>query len=435
MPFEDDFTGALQEAGQSFEPDVVVLVNGGVREGRRQRRRRTATVLGGVSALAVAGVVGGLLLPGAASSGPVVGPAHSGTGPAVPTATSAVPTATPTTHTAVGVFSAQQMVAALKSQLPTGSVTQAVGRGTDGSVVGAANAQSGAPFAGLVLDDGHGAAQIEVTVNRVSPTAQASEVGGLACPDPAYAPYTVCTVAHLPGGTRYQLEQGYEFPDKHPDTKDWTGYLTAADGMQVVLQEWNAPAEKGAATTRPNPPLDSTQIQKILSSHIWTAPFTDLPQSQPVTAPTTPQDTAGAQILANLDRLLPAGITASQQNSSDGFADLQVNDGHGPALLQINVQHWNLSSNPKDPTSDAAAMASLFAGATTLPNGDKLRLFQSPGSVAGTVERTADLLQPDGLRIAIMELNSPSQITAATRPDPVLTLDQLKAVATSSLWK
>jgi len=428
MPFEDDFTGALQEAGQSFEPDVVVLVNGGVREGRRQRRRRTATVLGGASALAVAGVVGGLLLPGAASGGPVAGPAHSGAGPAVPTAT-------PTTHTAVGVFSAQQMVAALKSQLPTGSVTQAEGRGTDGSVVGGANAQSGAPFAGLVLDDGHGAAQIEVAVNRVSPTAQAGGAAGLACPDPAYTPYTVCTVVQLPGGGRYQLEQGYEFPDKHPDTKDWTGYLTAADGMQVVLQEWNAPAEKGAATTRPNPPLDSAQIQKILSSHIWTAPFTDLPKPQPVTAPTTAQDTAGTQILANLDRLLPAGITAAHQNSSDGFADIQVNDGHGPALLQINVQHWNLTSNPNDPTSDAAAMASLFAGATTLPNGDKLLLLQSQGSVAGTVERTADLLQPDGLRIAIMEFNSPSQITAATRPDPVLTLDQIKAITTSPLWK
>ena len=92
---------------------------------------------------------------------------------------------------------------------------------------------------------------------------------------------------------------------------------------------------------------------------------------------------------------------------------------------------------PDKQTTDSTAMAQVFAGATVLANGDKLLLTQQSAEKGGSgaVQWTADLLQPDGLRVVVSEFDSPSQGTAATRRDPVLTMDQLKAIVTSALWK
>ncbi len=156
-----------------------------------------------------------------------------------------------------------------------------------------------------------------------------------------------------------------------------------------------------------------------------------------MTQPPVPGDTTEAHILATLGKLFPKGITTSGESGQAGYVSVELDDGRGPALFQVNVQHWDLNSSLTDPNSDASAMFQMFAAATTLGNGDKLLLSQEGAEKGGSgaVQRVADLLQPDGLRVVVMEFNSTAQGTAATRPLPVLTLAQLRAIVTSPLWK
>jgi hypothetical protein len=46
-----------------------------------------------------------------------------------------------------------------------------------------------------------------------------------------------------------------------------------------------------------------------------------------------------------------------------------------------------------------------------------------------------NVLHPDGLYVTIMEWQAPSQNTPSTRTTPILTLAQLRAIATSSQWQ
>lgn len=407
MPFEDELGAAFQDTARSFRPDLVTLVNGGLADGRRRRRRRTAGILGGVTALAVAAVVGGTVLPGALKDNRSQSDAASVYGTPVPR------------HPTGPLLSAQWMNSTLAGLLPSGSVFAPAGTGPRGT-------------AAVVLDDGKGAALIDFSLTKV-----ASGGGVPDCPAASTVPNQVCTVRTLPGGGRFVFEQGYEYPTQPTSAKDWSGTVTFADGGQLQLEEWNAPAEKGAADTRKNPPLTAAQVQAVLTAKDWTPALAALPTPAPVAQPPVPGDTTQAHILATLKKLFPKGITLSGESGQPGYVSVELDDGRGPALFQINVQHWDLNSSLSDPNSDASAMFQVFAAATTLGNGDKLLLSQEGAEKGGSgaVQRVADLLQPSGLRVVIMEFNSTAQGTAATRPLPVLTLDQLRAIVTSPLWK
>ena len=416
MPFEDDLGTAFQDTAQSFQPDLVALVNGGVADGRRRRRRRTAGILGGVTALAVVAVVGGTVLPGALKENRAdVGAASYGT---------------PVTRHATGpVLSAGWMNGTLAGLLPAGSVFAPAGTGAPDT-------------AAVVLDDGKGAALIDFSLSKV-----ASGAATPGCPAASVVPNQVCTVQVLPGGGRFVFEQGYEYPNRTTttvggrtvavDTKDWSGSLVLPDGGLLQLEEWNAPAEKGAAETRKNPPLTAAQVQAVLTAKDWTPALAAIPTPAPVVQPPVPGDTTEAHILATLKKLFPKGIAVSGESGQPGYVSVEIDDGHGPAMFQINVQHWDLSTDPNDPNTDAAAMAQVFAGATVLADGDRLLVDQEGAEKggAGAVQRVADLIQPNGLRVVIMEFNSTAQGTAATRPLPVLSLAQLRAIVTSPLWK
>jgi hypothetical protein len=48
---------------------------------------------------------------------------------------------------------------------------------------------------------------------------------------------------------------------------------------------------------------------------------------------------------------------------------------------------------------------------------------------------TVDTIRPDGMRVVISAFNSGAQHTAATRGKPVLTMEQLRAIAVSPKWR
>lgn len=242
------------------------------RGGRMRRRRRLMVV---ATALVLAGTVVGtstLIARGLDGSGAVASPASGGNGPS--------PTTKPT-HPG-GPVSAQEMLSTLEHLLPAGAVSQASGR--------ASNDPQGMkmPFASLVLTpaDGRGASGMTAIVYRWSLPLTSAD-NGMACMRSTSVVQITCNARTLPGGYRFQfVQEVYLFPVSN-GLKEWTGYLTAPDGSQVELDEYNAAVPQmgpkshaGAVPTRTDPPLTESQVLTLLSSPTWAAARASLPQSR-----------------------------------------------------------------------------------------------------------------------------------------------------------
>ncbi|MEU6226944.1 hypothetical protein [Streptomyces sp. NPDC047042] len=419
--FEDRLGAALRSAGDSFDADRTALVSGGESRGRRLRMRRRTAVLSGAAAIALVGVGGALVTPwgGDGTGQRAVGAGGTTVGPGHATATPAKsPTAKPTAP-----VSGAQLLKTLKGLLPAGQLTQQSSRGTDSEL---------GPYAYGVFDDGKGAAALSVSLGRITPGSDAARETA-ECPDKAFVPYDECVTSPLPGGALLRILKTYEFPDRRVDTKLWTADLVTAEGARVSVMEWNAPAEKGAPISRPEPPLNSAQLKKVVTDPAWLRAVNAIPVPDKVETPppsSAPEEVESDAITTALIGLLPKGLkVVGKSRPSVGYGYIVVDDGKGKSFVEINVQ-----PNMQDVEDD------LFGegrGAVTMPDGVKYTVRQGPGDDKGKglVMRTADALWPDGLRVVVSAFNSASQITAPTRANPALTLDQLKAIATNSTWQ
>ncbi|WP_353943264.1 hypothetical protein ABII15_17515 [Streptomyces sp. HUAS MG91] len=415
--FEAEIGGALRRTGERFVADEGAgLVERGMLNGRRRlRRRRAGAVSGSVAALAVVGL-GASYLGGAfdaaavdeqgVASRPSASAAQSkqqskkahGTGPAV---------------------SQDRIIGILQGLLPEGKVSGQQGRGTSEGPV---------PYAHVVYDDGSGKAAIGVSVGAVDPGGS-STAEQLECPDKKFVPYDECRNEKLSDGSRLMLMRGYEYPDRRVDTKLWTVFLVTPEGYTVTASEWNAPAEKDAAVTRPRPPLPLGQLRTLALAKEWrpvmkalgTAPDEPLPQPPA-------QGLDRASILRKLEALLPGRVKVTDEGGQDAeYAYVVVDDGKGASLVQINVQ-----PNMKDVEDQ------LFgSGAEVRPDGTKVVTREGDGDGkggAGIVMWTADTIRPDGLRVAVSAFNSGAQNKDADRSEPALTMAELKAIALSGKW-
>jgi hypothetical protein len=397
MPFEDELGAALRRTADTFDTDTRSLVVAGAARGRVLRRRRTTVIVAGAAGLALVGV-GGFALSGLGT-----GEDTKSSGVASPVA----PTSSSRTKT---VITGDEVVALLKKQLPKGTFSQ-----ESGSVLGADGA-----VANLVYDDGKGASAIALSLSRDSndpPT----------CPDPAYAAEgAICSVTPLAGGGQLYLNLGYEYADRHVDTKDWNAILTTADGRRVDLQEWNSSAEKGAAITRPNPPLSAAQLKAIVSSGVWDKVFKELPESRTTATAKATGEVSVKTILTTFQSLLPYGMAGTIPAETDDFPDLTVDDGKGASLVEINFDTWG-----KEGYTDA-----IFSGATVLTDGTKVIVRQGAAEkgAAGTVQWTVDTVRPNGLRVAVSELNAPGYHDAPSRSKPAISISDLRAIATNAKW-
>ncbi|MFJ5901858.1 hypothetical protein ACIQFZ_42515 [Streptomyces sp. NPDC093064] len=406
--FENDLTQLLHRIGEEFRMDNQALVPAGLARGRTLRRRRMAGITGGVAALALVGV-GSTLLPGmlhpqdtkiSSAGGPVTSIAHS---------------------TKPGEVSKEDMIRLLTGLLPKGKVSGATGRGTelDGE------RPSSSPYAQVVFDDGPGPASISVNVSRL-PSSMIPD--WTSCPGKISNPYDQCTRRVLVDGAVLVVNKGYERANKPDGTKWWSAVLTAKDGRQVAVSEYNAPTEKDSATTRPEPPLTAPQLAAVATSDVWNRVLAAIPAPAP--APTggsgQSKDPSSKQILTTFRELLPKNLkTADESGHNDGgYAALTVDDGRGKSAVGINVDHPRLS-------------AEELAGWEKQPDGTLLSVSQQPSEKGGkdAVQWSVATLYPDGTRVAIIELNAASWGVDATRKTPVFTIDQLKAFATSTAWR
>ncbi|MGW6612368.1 hypothetical protein ACWGA0_02725 [Streptomyces erythrochromogenes] len=424
MPFEDDLGAALRQTGDGFTADRHALVDAGEARGRRLVARRRAVVVGGsVLALALIGTAGaytGGLLDGGAgadavhvASPPTPDGGAGGTGGGPDGGSGKGP------RTGSGAVGAERMMVNLEKALAggNGKLTAMQARGTE--------SEGGAAVSG-VYDDGKGKAALSLSLSRVDPKgSQAAQL--TQCGDKNLQGYDDCRTERLPDGSKLLIFKGYEYPDRRVDTKCWRAVLVTPAGFMVEASEWNAPAEKDAPVSRPNPPLDSAQLKTLVASPVWHPALNDLPAAEPEQVPqgsepgTALKDRSAADALESL--LTPVGIPIASRGGEGSYGYAVLDDGKGTSLVQLNVSKGESTSG------------FTGAGVTTQADGTKVRITQGPAEKGkGVVQWTVDTLRGNGLRVTVSGFNTANQSGAATRPAPAVTLEQLKAIALAPGW-
>ncbi|MER6094265.1 hypothetical protein ABT154_00040 [Streptomyces sp. NPDC001728] len=414
--FEEELGAVLRRTGDIFAADDRrELAEGGLRRGRRRLVRRRLAVTGGVLALAavsVGGVYGGSLF----------GPA----GPPVTTSVAAPPqpshadgaARSPKEPGADAEIPVKDIAAVLKAHSPQGAWTFDNLDGTGQAVAG-------------VFDDGKGKAAVTVGLFRATGSGEGGEAQ-VTCPDKVAVPLDGCTTQNLPNGSRLMILQGYEYPDKREETKNWRAFLLTKDGFLIDASEYNAAAEKGAPISRANPPLTPAQLKGLVTADAWRPLLARLPvvPQKPGGGdgePQTPEPT-GTAVRNALRSLLPQGLTVKSKGGEGSHGYLVVDDGKGASLVGVDVQPGSRD-----------LIAELFGGGdvVTLPDGRMVRATQQPGEKggAGVVWWNIDTITPDGFRVVVSAFNSPAQHEAATRAEPALTMEQLKSIALSPKWQ
>ncbi|WP_327235220.1 hypothetical protein OG349_15885 [Streptomyces sp. NBC_01317] len=416
-PYEDKIGHALRATGDTFEPaDWSTLVDGGLARGRRKvARRRSAAVTGGVLALAVIGV------GGAYGGGLLGGTESGGTSLAVPALSA----------TEAGLSGAD-LTKILTGLLPGGTLSEVSARG--------AGDTPSADVSG-VFDDGKGPAAIAVVLTRVGGK---PAIPQMQCPDQVLVPYESCSHTQLPDGSALRIFQGYEGPDLKDGVKRWQA--TRMNGRFLVdVTEYNAPAEKGAQVSRPEPPLGTAELRALVTSKEWNGPLRALPTAPPgkdaerkVGPSEFPEGAGGTGVGESAGTvqgtvretflsLLPKRVKVLDHGGQeDEYAYAVVDDGKGAGFVQVNVQ----------PDMLDVADELYGEGATTLPDGTLLKTTKEPSEKGGkgAVMWTADTMRPDGLRVVVSALNADAFHADATRKAPVLSIGQLTALATSEKW-
>ncbi|WP_369261654.1 hypothetical protein [Streptomyces sp. R35] len=408
--FEDQLGEALRHAGGGFETDRRALAAAGEARGRRLRLRRRMAVTGSVAGLALVGVGGALLVPGADG-----GEGQAAAGP--PKVRSGVDAGTDADADTNGV-SGPELLKILKGLLPEGEFSKEEARPTDAPV---------GPYVHLVYDDGHGKAAVEVGMGRIDLSGKADEL--TTCPDKNLVAYDSCTTARLTDGSTLMIYQGYEYPDHREDTKTWYAQLVTPQGQQISVNEWNAAAEKGSPVTRANPPLSPAQLKNVVTAKAWRTAVDTIPESPKDTRmPNERPQADGKAVESALVALLPKSVQVKAKGSQESeYAYVVVDDGKGRSMVQINVQ------------SDMSDVEDQLFGsdAETLADGTKVTTRQEPGEKGGSgvVMWTVDTIRTDGMRVVVSAFNSGSQETDATRTTPALTMKELRTIAVSGKWR
>ncbi|MFF3675182.1 hypothetical protein ACFYYS_14460 [Streptomyces sp. NPDC002120] len=416
MPFEDELGVALRRAGDGFTADRDALAEAGEQRGRRLLVRRRVAVAGGsvlaLALIAAAGAYSGGLLDGKAGATTVYVAA-----PPTPTGDDKG------SRAGSGSVTAEQMIANLRALLPGGQLTGPVGRGSDDQV----------PAVSGVYDDGKGKAAVSLSLSRVDPYGSQARAGS-ECGDKNLEQYDFCRTEQLADGSTVMLHKGYEYTDRREDTKLWRAVRVTPQGFMVEANEWNAPAEKGAAVSRSNPPLPIDQLKSLVTSELWYPALKDLPAAEPEARPESEaatgspaalRDRQAVEALEDLLAGLRIRIPVASKGGEGHYGYVVLDDGKGKSLLQLNV------------SEDRDSGHSGFTGPNLPPlaDGTLVRVTQGPGEKGkGVTEWKVDTIRTDGLRVTVSAFNTADQNGTATREEPALTLDRLKELALAPGW-
>lgn len=278
----------------------------------------------------------------------------------------------------------------------------------------------------LTYKDAKGVGLVSASAGRL-PVPVPEHLSG--CPDPSEHPYSRCTLTHLKDGATLILDTSPVDEARPSAGQRWTALRTDQDGSQIAVSASNTRNNRNPAASRPTPPLDERQLADIAVSAAW----------KPVLAalPAPPRDSSSAASFQSLppekiadviSRSIPHGLRTADRGGAPGYGHLTVDDGSGKCLVAVTVQRWK----PDDP-----ALESIFEGAVRNPDGTRVKSTRShPGKGGeGAVEWSVDTWRPDGLRIAVTELNAKAYKLPGTRRTPALGVDQLKRIALSEAWQ
>lgn len=144
------------------------------------------------------------------------------------------------------------------------------------------------------------------------------------------------------------------------------------------------------------------------------------------TRPVTPNDT-----LQTLRSLVPAGLTASQPRTwGDNFigASYLVDDGKGASLLEVQVMTRK--------SQISCANEAHPENCTVRPDGTIVLVEHQPGRSQMAAINSVQVRYPDGRIIVLASGNSTAWKKApVTRPQPLLTVAQLTALAENQAWR
>ncbi|RPK70664.1 MULTISPECIES: hypothetical protein [Streptomyces] len=318
---------------------------------------------------------------------------------------------------AAKVDSTQRMVRLLEAALPSGTVSEQRGQGTEKS-------PASPPSAALSFEKDGRRSEVDVTLYRwAAPIPQFT----LRCPDTAYSPYSQCTESKLSGGAVLVLDQSPENNSDPSGAVVFTARLTYKDGKQVVVRQSGVRPAGAAASVGAPSPLTRKHLSTIAASDGWKAVLSRMPE--PPAEPRTSADAmTGTQMAATIASLAPSNLHVSEQGSSDGFGHAVVNDGHGKSLVGVNVQQWD---------RDDPRMREVFGTAETLADGTRVRVDKSPSPYGGSgaVVWTVDTFHTDGFRVVVQALNARAFKLPASRDKPALGIPQLRDMALSGAWR
>ncbi|MEU3480148.1 hypothetical protein ACI2LO_09650 [Streptomyces sp. NPDC033754] len=423
--FEEELGAVLRSTGEGFSVDGRhELVEGGLTRGRRRLVRRRLAVTGGALALAavgIGGVYGGSLL-------------HTGgTSTAAGVAAAPKPTTAPAeTKEPSPEEQRRREMRMREAQLPVKDIAAVLQANTPAGDWQFENLDGMGQHALGIYDDGNGKASVSVGFQRAAPGDGEAGSGQVTCPSKVHVDFDSCDEDKLPGGDRLMVIQGYEYPDRREETKNWRAVLLTKDGFLINASEYNAPAQKGAAISRENPPFTAAQLKALVTADDWRPLLGKLPKDPKSDAvqgaPQAPAEPAGAAVRTTLRSLLPKGLTVTDKGGDGEYGFAVVDDGKGKSLVEINVQ------------PDMSNVAGDLFGSgdvTVLPDGRKVKVTQEAAEKGGSgvVSWTVDTMTPEGFRVVVFTRNSGGYRQAATRAEPALTVAQLKAIALSLRWQ
>ncbi|MEV0849557.1 hypothetical protein AB0J21_27410 [Streptomyces sp. NPDC049954] len=279
-----------------------------------------------------------------------------------------------------------------------------------------------APGAAVLYDDGKGRAHIAVVLDRL-PLPLPEDYS--ACPDTAYHPHSRCEGARTGDGARLDFDRSPADESKPAGVQRWTVFRTGRDGTRIGVTEINSTGET-TPPTRKNPPLTRRQLEHLVASASW-RPLLERLAKAPSPGPDTPGRLSGARIARVIGDGVPGGLRVADAGGTTGFGHVTVDDGHGKSLVAVTVQQWK----PGD-----AAMEEVFAKADRQADGTRVALGHRARPEGGKpTEWTADTLRPDGLRVAVSELNAAAYGLPGTRKAPALDAGRLRRLALAPQWR